>query len=263
MSSGDRVIKGLAMLEVERLRPSPTNPRDRLSGIDDLAASMREIGLIQPIIVQEIPGGGFQIVAGHRRHAAARKLGLTKVPCVVRRDMLPDEELVAMLVENGQRAGLDPIEEAHAFEAMKAQGHTVVTVARQIGRSEPYVRNRLALLTLTRAEQEGIRAGHYSAAYGNDLVRARRQQARREASPVARPVGRPKGAKTKPYFGDTHPLAAAARARCDHRGAPKVAGTACGPCWEAVIRADESAPTDSGQPGPAPAPAPVTAADPA
>ena len=71
------------------------------------------------------------------------------------------------------------------------------------------------------------------------MVRENRQHERRQANPVARPVGRPKGAKTKPYFGDQHPLARTVRAVCGHRGSPKVGGVGCGPCWENVIRADE------------------------
>lgn len=248
--STERVIKGLAMLPVAELKPSPNNPRKRLTGIEGLAASMREVGLIQPIIVQQIPGvAGYQIVAGHRRHAAARKLGLAKVPCVVRRDMLPDEELLAMVVENGQRAGLDPIEEARALQTMKAsEGLTQAQVGQKIGRPTSYVNQRLSLLTLPLVEQEQIRAGHASISDGNNLVKAQRQAQRRTANPMARPVGRPKGSKAKPYFGDTHPLARAARSRCrglSHgKGHIKIAGVACGPCWEAVIRLDQDNQTD-------------------
>ncbi|GAB3988800.1 ParB/RepB/Spo0J family partition protein [Nocardioides marmoraquaticus] len=233
-----RVIKGLAMFDIDRIRTSPNNPRKVFAGIEELASSIRAIGLLHPILVQDIPGGGFQIVDGHRRHAAARLAGLQRVPCVVRRDMLPDDELIAMLVANGQRAGLDPVEEARAFASLRAGGHSVETIAARNGRSVAYVRSRLDLLQLPTADQEAIRNGHFSATYGNELIRAQRAADRQAANPVARPVGRPKGATTKPYFGDTHPLAKAARSLCDHRGVPKVAGTACGPCWEAVIRND-------------------------
>ena len=114
-------------------------------------------------------------------------------------------------------------------------------IARKVGRPGSYVRGRLMLLTLPVEEQDAVRAGHYTLGHATDLVRAQRQAERQRHNPVARPVGRPKGVATKPYFGDTHPLAQVARARCDHRGTPKVAGVACGHCWEAVIRADEAA----------------------
>src|SRR5690606_38469734 len=114
----------------------PNNPRENLHGIDELAVSIRENGLIQPITVQRVPGQpGLQIVAGHRRYAAIRRLGWAKVPVVMRRDMLPDEELLAMLVENGQRAGLDPIEEALALDRLRRSGVSKGDIARRVGRS--------------------------------------------------------------------------------------------------------------------------------
>lgn len=235
-----RPIQGLALIEVNELHPSPNNPRQRLTGIEELAASIWENGLIQPLVVQKIPGrDGFQIVAGHRRHAAARQAKIREVPCIIRRDMLPDEELLAMIVENNQRTDLDPIEEARALKRLKDAGMSDADVARKIGRSTVTVANRLMLLTLPLEEQEAVRAGHYTLKHATGLVRSERKRRRQVDREGAGQVGRPKGAKTKPYFGDTHPLAGAARAFCDHnRGVPKVGGVACGPCWEAVIRTD-------------------------
>lgn len=121
-------LAGFARVPVADLHPSPNNPRETLRDIDELALSIREVGLVQPIIAQKIPGKpGFQIIAGHRRHAAVIRLGWDDVPTIVRRDMLPDAELLAMLVENGQRAGLDPIEEARALNRLKTGGMPVMT----------------------------------------------------------------------------------------------------------------------------------------
>lgn len=247
MTDHTTALTGLAAVPIGQLRPSPNNPRDNLDGIDDLAASIRENGLIQPLVVQRIPGStSLQIVAGHRRFAAVRRLDWARVPCVIRRDLLPDEELLAMLVENGQRANLDPIEEARALRRLTDAGIPDAEVARRVGRPASWVKSRLLLLQLPAREQEEVRAGHYSLTYAHKIIRDARAQQRAREKPVAKPVGRPKGAKTKPYFGDTHPLAATARARCDHRGTPKVAGVACGPCWEAVIRLDQDAAADHG-----------------
>lgn len=233
-------LRGLVAISIEDLHPSPNNPRRRLLDIDELAQSISEIGLIQPIVVQRIPGhDGYRIVAGHRRLLACKKLRMREVPCVLKRDMLPDEELLTMLVENGQRSGLDPIEEAHAVRTLVDGGHPLPDVARKVGRSTHWVQERLMLLKLSPEEQERVRAGHYTLSHATALVRAERALERQRLSPVARPVGRPKGATTKPYFGDTHPLAETARALCDHRGTPKVAGVACGSCWELVLRSDE------------------------
>lgn len=241
-------LTGFIAVPIAEVRPSPNNPRTRLDDIDGLAISIKENGLIQPLVVQRVPGiDGYQIVAGHRRHAAARKLGMVKVPCIVRRDMLPDEELLAMLVENGQRTDLDPIEEARGFKRLKAGGLSVGEIAAKVGRSTATVSGRLGLLSLPVAEQEEIRAGHSTLSRAAHLLRNAREAERRRENPVARPVGRPKGAKTRPHFGDQHPLADVARAHCDHRGIPKVASVACGPCWESVIRADEQTNTDIAQ----------------
>lgn len=232
-------LGGFLAIPVNDIHPSPDNPRDALHDIDGLALSIKARGLIQPLVVQRIPGrSGVRIVAGHRRHAAVQRLGWTAVPCIVRRDMLPDEELLAMLVENGQRAGLDPIEEARALKQLVNSGMKVAEVAQEIGRPGSYVSGRLMLLELPVGEQEEVRAGHFTLTYATNTVRAARKAQREKQSPTQRPVGRPKGATTKPYFGDTHPLAGTVRARCDHRGTPKVAGTGCGPCWEAVLRED-------------------------
>lgn len=235
-----RPLGGFVAIPISDIRPSPNNPRAELHDIAELALSIRENGLIQPIVVQRILGTDrYQIVAGHRRREACARLGMATVPCIVRRDMLPDEELVAMLVENGQRAGLDPIEEARALKRLVDAGQPPADVAKRIGRHISHVRGRLLLLDLPPAEQEELRAGHYTLQHATQLVRDAREAQRRREAPQARPVGRPKGATTKPHFGPTHPLSGAVQARCDHRGTPKLAGVGCGPCWEAVIRDDE------------------------
>lgn len=227
-------LKGLVALDVNQVKPSPNNPREHLTGIDELASSIREVGLIQPIVVQRIPAGGFQIVAGHRRYAAVRKLGWKQIPSLVRRDMLPDEELLAMLVENGQRAGLDPIEEARALNKLRTAGISTVEIARKIGRSQPYVSARLSLLLMTIEEQEELRHGLVG-------ITAAVEKARTDAGKVRR---RRKPNSTTTYLGPVHPVAGRAKARCQRMHAKNgrikgVGGVACGECWETVIRADE------------------------
>lgn len=241
-----RPVAGLVRAPVAELRPHPDNPRTRYTDIDALAASMREHGLLQPVVAERVPGrDGLQVLAGHRRLAAAKHLGWTHIPVLVRRDTLPDEALAAMLVENGQRTDLDPIEEARALQRLVKGGKTQHDVARMVGRHPSWVKARLDLLNLPPDEQEQLRAGHTTLGRAADLLRQEREQRRRQANPVARPLGRPKGARTRPYFGDTHPLARTARAICDHRGSPKVGGVACGPCWETTIRADAAGAIDT------------------
>lgn len=235
MTAQVKPLQGFVMVALNDLHPSPANPRDRLTGIDDLAASIREVGLIQPIIAQRIPGhDGLQIVAGHRRHAAARRAGLTEVACIVRRDLLPDEELLTMLVENGQRAGLDPIEEARALRKLKSWGMSDAEVGRKVGRSQVYVGTRLALLSLPLEEQEQVRAG-------TTTLTAASAKARIDSGRT-RPTA--KGKKSAQHLDLNHELGTRARARCQRlghksKGAASVGGIACGECWESVIRADE------------------------
>lgn len=229
-------LTGLAAIPVGALRPSPNNVRECLTGIDELGASIRENGLIQPLVVQKVPGhDGFQIVAGHRRFAAVQRLGWAKVPCVIRRDMLPDEELLAMLVENGQRAGLDPIEEARALNRLKhTMGIGEAEVARRIGRPLSFVTTRIMLLSLAPERQEEVRAGVTT-------LTAAKEEARVESGRV-RPnaIGRAPSA----HLSTHHPLAERVKTRCVQANHSRgkgvgVGGVACGECWEAVIRADE------------------------
>jgi ParB family chromosome partitioning protein len=238
----------LVRLRVDQLRADPNNPREHLahdddegnSDLDQLADSIRENGLLQPIVVREVqtyvdesPAVAYTIVAGHRRAAALRKLRWTTTEVIIRPPMRPDEVLAAMLIENGQRAGLDPIEEARAIRTLGAQhGWTDAEVARKIGRSQNYVSRRLALLQLDPDEQERIRAGEMGLTAGSDLGRLKSGRTRYSS----------KGHTSVDYFGPTHDLADRARARCSrlgHKGRKIAGGEACGACWESVLRADE------------------------
>jgi ParB family chromosome partitioning protein len=239
---------GLVLLTPDEVRPSPDNPRRTLDGIEDLAASIAQVGLLQPITVQRTDDGHYEIVTGHRRFAAMKLLCKREIPAIVRKPAAAVDLHAARIIENDQRAGLDPIEEAESLQRFIKAGATQGQVAAKIGRSIAYVGSRLALLELGLAEQEKVRAGFWSINYAYGLVRDARA-AQRHATDAPAVGGRPKGAETKAHFGDDHPLADAARMRCTglkHSSAPKLGnaangrgGIACGPCWEATIREDE------------------------
>lgn len=224
----------LTNVRVVDLHTDPDNPREHLDGIEELADTIKSVGLLQPPVVRR-HGGHLVIVAGHRRIAALRLLKWTHVDVLIRGEMRPDHVLAAMLIENGQRQDLDPIEEARGYRQLAQMGLTHTEIAARVGRSAATVATRLALLDLPPDEQEDIRAGALTLSHVQNRAALERQQARLRAG--GRAAGRPTGAKTKPYFGDTHPLARAAR--CDHRGKPKIGGVGCGECWEQAIRADE------------------------
>jgi ParB family transcriptional regulator, chromosome partitioning protein len=221
---------GLMVMPLADIDPDPDNPRDALSDIDDLARSIREQGLIQPLIVRRTESGRLVIVAGHRRHAALLHMGRTRAEVIVRREMAADDVLAKQLIENGQRAGLDPIEEARALARLKHLGNlNDLELAQRVGRSQPTVSSRLALLTLPVEEQEAVRAGQLK-------IGAAVRTARIDS-------GKARGSKSGAWhLGPDHALSRHAASRCRrlaHKTGRSVGGVACGECWESVIRADE------------------------
>lgn len=225
----------LVDVPIGNLHPDPDNPRDDVGDVTELANSMATAGLIQPVIARrDTTSGRLVLVAGHRRLAAAQLLGWEKIPAVVRRDMRPDRVLAAMLIENGQRADLDPIEEARALRKLAGDNDTRshAELAAMIGRTQVHVSGRLALLALPIEEQEQLRAKQMTLA---DAVRRGR---------LAGGNVRALNSTGHPHLGTEHDLATKARARCQrlkHKkgGRNSVGGVACGECWESVIRADE------------------------
>lgn len=173
------------------------------------------------------------MVAGHRRLAALKLLGWTHAAVIIRGDMRPDHVLAAMLIENGQRRDLDPIEEARGLRKLKEETDANdIGLAKKVGRSQSHVSARLALLLLSPDDQDRVRTGELGITQATALGRLNGGKVRK----------RQKGVHRDFYFGVTHDLATRARARCKRLGhtASKLAGgMACGACWESVIRADE------------------------
>jgi ParB family chromosome partitioning protein len=130
------------LIPLEQIDPSPRNPRRKLDGIEDLAESLRTYGLLQPPVVRPV-GERFELVAGHRRLAAARALGWTHIPVLVR-TAEQDEAYLLTLVENLQRDDLTAREEARALETLlRERGWTTRQVAAAVHRSPAYVSKRL------------------------------------------------------------------------------------------------------------------------
>lgn len=142
-------------IAVAQLLNNPSNPRNNLSGVGDLAASIRTHGIIEPLIVRK-GEGGYVILAGHRRAAAAAKAELETVPCIVRPDLAAEGDAVLALVENTQRVDLTPLETAQAIKAalgsMKQK-----ELAAQLGRSEAYVSKfKTIIRAFERLEGQGL-----------------------------------------------------------------------------------------------------------
>lgn len=150
-------------LPLGRLRPGGGQPRKAFdeAALDGLAASIREKGLIQPLIVRKA-GDGYEIIAGERRWRAAQKAGLREVPVIIR-EMADGEAMEIALIENIQREDLNPVEEALAYERLISDfGLTHEEIARRVGKSRSAITNHLRLLKLSAETLEELSAGRLS-----------------------------------------------------------------------------------------------------
>jgi ParB family transcriptional regulator, chromosome partitioning protein len=159
---------------IEFLKPNPRNPRRNFPEIEleELAASMRERGIIQPIVVRPVRGAAdsFEIIAGERRWRAAQRAGLHKVP-IVPLDVSDDEALQLAIIENVQRADLNPLEEAAGYASLVSEfGHNQDAIAKMVGKSRSHVANTLRLLKLPSSVQAYIGEGKISAGHARMLV---------------------------------------------------------------------------------------------
>jgi ParB family chromosome partitioning protein len=158
-------------IPIDQIERNPLQPRSTFAeeGLDQLAASIRAHGVLQPIIVTETLAG-YRLVAGERRVRAARLAGLDRIPALVRQSADRDQ-LEVSLVENLQRADLNPIEEANAFhQLVDAFGLTQDEVAARVGRARSTVANTLRLLDLEAPVREAISAGRISEGHGRALI---------------------------------------------------------------------------------------------
>ena len=161
-----------AELPVDRIVPNPRQPRAVFDedALAELVFSIREIGLLQPVIVRERPGGDYELIAGERRLRACREAGLTAIPAIIR-DTDDDALLRDALLENLHRADLNALEEAAAYQQLLSDfGCTQEELARRIGRSRPQVTNTLRLLRLPPDVQRRVAAGVLSAGHARALL---------------------------------------------------------------------------------------------
>lgn len=150
----------IIQLEINQLQPNPLQPRGSITpeSLVDLVDSIREHGILEPLVVAKTPAG-FQIIAGERRWRASKLAGLTHVPVIVR-ETSPKGMLEMALVENVQRVDLNPIDRAKGFERLMNEfGLTTSEIAVRIGKSVAYVSNSLRLLSLPDALKDGLLSG--------------------------------------------------------------------------------------------------------
>lgn len=164
---------GYQMVSTDLLRPNPSQPRKQFEqgALEELAESMRENGVIQPLIVRK-ENGGFEIVAGERRWRAAKMAKLEKLPVVIR--TATDQDVAELtLIENIQREDLNPIEEAEAYRKLSERfGLTHDDIARKTGKNRSVITNRLRLLKLSQNAKEALVSGAITAGHARALLGA-------------------------------------------------------------------------------------------
>ena len=168
--SGDQAT--YVEVPVDGIKPNPDQPRSRFDdeALAELAASITEVGVLQPIVVSRDHDGTLYLIAGERRWRAARKAGLVTIPAVVR-GATGKTTLVEALVENVQRQDLTPLEEAHAYkQLLENTGMNQEQVAERVGKSRPAVSNTLRLLQLPGTVQRMIDNGALSAGHARALI---------------------------------------------------------------------------------------------
>jgi ParB family chromosome partitioning protein len=172
-------------IPLARIRPNPRQPRQRIDPVEleGLASSVREHGVLQPILVTETIDG-YQLVAGERRFRASQMAGLERIPAVVRQ-LADREQLELALVENLQRADLGPLEEAHAYRSLATEFEmTQEQIAQRVGRAKSTIANTLRLLDLEAAVQAALSEGRISEGHARAIAGLPVEQQARVASTV-------------------------------------------------------------------------------
>lgn len=175
-TQSDNVVRAERVLPVERIVPNPDQPRRTFTPdqLEDLANSIRAKGVIQPLIVRPRPNveGDFEIVAGERRWRAAQMAQLHELPVLIR-DFNDTEVLEVAIIENIQRADLNPIEEAAGYrQLMHKFGHTQEKMAEALGKSRSHIANLLRLLNLPEDVQTLVTDGKLTAGHARALITA-------------------------------------------------------------------------------------------
>lgn len=171
-------IDKVMYININDIKPNDNQPRKHFNEekIQELASSIIEHGIIQPLVLRKIDNERYEIVAGERRWRAARAAGLEKVPSIIR-DFTDEENMVIAIIENMQREDLNSIEEAEGLRQMiETYGFTQEEVSRSVSKSRPYITNALRLLKLPHNIQEKLANGQISPGHGRALLAAKDKQ---------------------------------------------------------------------------------------
>ena len=172
-------MEELHYLKIKDIQANPYQPRLHFDEekLLELAQSIKENGVIQPIIVRRSPLIGFELLAGERRLRASQLAGLTEIPAVIKH-LSDDDLLYQAIIENLQRSDLNPIEEAHSYEKLIEKGLIHDEIAQIMGKSRPYITNLLRLLHLSESTRQAVETGKITQGHARQLVAlSERQQA--------------------------------------------------------------------------------------
>lgn len=164
--------EGAVSVRIGDIDPNRDQPRKEFDSeaLSELADSISQHGVLQPLLLRPMPTGGYRIVAGERRWRAARMAGLTEVPAVIR-EMTDAEEMLFALIENLQREDLTPLEEARGYRTLiETQDFTQEEVSQAVGKSRPAVTNALRLLNLPEDIQQMLEDGEITAGHARTLL---------------------------------------------------------------------------------------------
>lgn len=162
---------GIEYININDIKPNSNQPRKTFDEekLQELASSIEEHGLIQPVVLRRMKKG-YEIVAGERRWRAARIIGIKEIPCIVK-ELTDEENMLLAIIENMQREDLNPIEEAEGINQMiDTYGLTQEQVSKSVGKSRPYIANSLRLLKLSAAVRKYVSDGELSAGHARALA---------------------------------------------------------------------------------------------
>jgi len=166
-------VMSLAEIDIDLIAPNPWQPRRTFNeeALKELADSIREHGILQPLVVVPLPDGTYQLIVGERRLRAAKLVGLVKVPAIIRDFLEEQKKLELALIENIQRHNLDPIEEAHAYKRLAEEYNlSHEEVAKKVGKGRTTVTNMLRLLHLPIKIQNAVAEGLISEGHARGIL---------------------------------------------------------------------------------------------
>lgn len=170
-NTAENADNGISYININDIKPNEGQPRKTFDDekISELADSIQEHGLIQPIVLRK-SGKGYEIVAGERRWRACRKAGLKEVPCIIK-ELTDEENMLIAIIENMQREDLNPIEEAEGLNQMiVTYGLTQAEVSKSVGKSRPYITNALRLLKLPEEIREMLSEGKLTTGHARAIA---------------------------------------------------------------------------------------------